>query len=343
MKNVLKIAFAILISFTLHSCSVENEKISLNDDELIVENSDSNKLSLNQKFENTIFSYQATKSDNFINSHFKISSLDKKNIYETQYNLDLGESDYKLYQTDKVLNIANEIDFGFEEDTYEAIDFNMNIFFKKVLENLNSDLEIKHLLSSLYFHNSIIRIKKRSKQNKSKVCKCTLHPSYLVEKTGFICQEDFLIPKEIIIELINEKNESLMSKSEKDVFKEYITPLISNDKGVVSFDKFFTFFVSKERYESSLSLLKKSNNKKLSSKGWCLLGQGSSHGCCGNYKGYCYYWHEACYVHDKLCKTCTPRWFCFSGCVPDEIKTVKEEDEKVPFDFNEDIGIEIPS
>jgi hypothetical protein len=45
--------------------------------------------------------------------------------------------------------------------------------------------------------------------------------------------------------------------------------------------------------------------------------RGSSHGCCGNYSGPCYYWHPVCYVHDKMCSDCSPRWFCFSGCVPD--------------------------
>ncbi|SMC66302.1 hypothetical protein [Pedobacter africanus] len=59
--------------------------------------------------------------------------------------------------------------------------------------------------------------------------------------------------------------------------------------------------------------------------------RGSSHGCCGNYSGACYYWHPICYVHDKICKKCTPSWFCFSGCVPD----ADAEDNK-PFTFVED-------
>lgn len=45
--------------------------------------------------------------------------------------------------------------------------------------------------------------------------------------------------------------------------------------------------------------------------------RGSDYGCCGNYRGPCYYWHPVCYIHDKMCTDCTPRWFCFSGCVPD--------------------------
>jgi len=45
--------------------------------------------------------------------------------------------------------------------------------------------------------------------------------------------------------------------------------------------------------------------------------RGSDHGCCGNYSGPCYYFHPVCFLHDKMCTDCTPRWFCFSGCKPD--------------------------
>ena len=44
--------------------------------------------------------------------------------------------------------------------------------------------------------------------------------------------------------------------------------------------------------------------------------KGSSHGCCGNYAGPCYYAHPICYVHDRLCRCCG-KWWCFGGCKPD--------------------------
>ena len=44
---------------------------------------------------------------------------------------------------------------------------------------------------------------------------------------------------------------------------------------------------------------------------------GSTRGCCGNYSGPCTYYSPICHIHDALCSTCSPRWFCFSGCVPD--------------------------
>jgi|LakMenEpi03Aug12_release.lakeMendotaPanAssembly.Ray.scaffolds.fasta_scaffold441193_2 hypothetical protein len=42
--------------------------------------------------------------------------------------------------------------------------------------------------------------------------------------------------------------------------------------------------------------------------------RGSDHGCCGNYQGPCLYWHSICWVHDKVCLECTPKWFCGPAC-----------------------------
>ncbi len=70
-----------------------------------------------------------------------------------------------------------------------------------------------------------------------------------------------------------------------------------------------------------------------SGAGW--WPSGSSHGCCGNYSGPCYYWHPICYIHDKLCAKCTPKWFCLSGCVPDPAHS---EDDN-PFTFIENTPI----
>lgn len=46
--------------------------------------------------------------------------------------------------------------------------------------------------------------------------------------------------------------------------------------------------------------------------------KGSDHGCCGNYDGDCYFFHPICYLHDKMCKNCTPKWLCLPGCKKDK-------------------------
>lgn len=51
-----------------------------------------------------------------------------------------------------------------------------------------------------------------------------------------------------------------------------------------------------------------------------LWPRGGQCGCCGNYSGPCYYWSEVCLAHDYACQSCSPRWFCFSGCKPTSCK-----------------------
>ncbi|MGN6495167.1 MAG: hypothetical protein ACTHLE_24480 [Agriterribacter sp.] len=67
--------------------------------------------------------------------------------------------------------------------------------------------------------------------------------------------------------------------------------------------------------------------------------RGSDHGCCGNYQGPCWYWHPVCYIHDKMCKNCTPKWFCFSGCVPDKDIQLAPIPSKPIFTFIEDLTL----
>ncbi|RLJ77216.1 hypothetical protein [Pedobacter alluvionis] len=64
---------------------------------------------------------------------------------------------------------------------------------------------------------------------------------------------------------------------------------------------------------------------------------GSDHGCCGNYVGACKFWHPICYIHDKICKRCTPKWFCLGGCIPDKNSI---EFGPQPFTLIEDLSTE---
>lgn len=67
-----------------------------------------------------------------------------------------------------------------------------------------------------------------------------------------------------------------------------MAPIISSNDKFISFDKFYSFFASKERFKASLRVVKKEINNNKSSARRCWFGQGSGHGCCGNYKGCCF-------------------------------------------------------
>ncbi|GAA3619415.1 hypothetical protein [Flavivirga jejuensis] len=348
-----KIYILLLLSFlalTTNSCSNSENDENINSESklsnnLLIKNFNSNELNISQTFKNTIFSFEVNKSDHDINSNFTIANLDNKVIYETQYDINTSTENYKLYQTEKVIDIANNINYDFKQSTYAEIEYNMHIFLINTLNEFHNK-NISPILNLLYFHNSIVSVKKRSKETFEKDCECTLHPGYLLDKTGFICQEDFFVPIEILNDLSTDSNEDIFDNEtdEKKVFKQYIEPLTNSNEKYVTFDKFYSFFVSKERFNASIEIFKREQTKITEkSNSWCLLGSGSSHGCCGNYSGCCYYVNPICYVHDKLCTNCTPRWFCFSGCVPDYQQPYEElpyfEPELLPSKGDLDNGI----
>lgn len=204
--------------FNLTSCSVQEDykksekELSNNllSNNLLINNFDTNKLNVSQTFKNTIFLFEVNKVDNIINSHFTVTTLDNKVIYETKYNLNSTPENYKLYQTERVLDIANGINYNFKDNTYAEIEYNMHVFFLNIFNEFR-DKNISPLLNLLYFHNSIISIKKRSKETNVIDCECTLHPGYLLDKTGFICQEDFYIPIDILKDLVANSNDVILN------------------------------------------------------------------------------------------------------------------------------------
>jgi hypothetical protein len=122
--------------------------------------------------------------------------------------------------------------------------------------------------------------------------------------------------------------ELLSDAKAKNLFT-YINTIPS---GVVSYDRIYAFSIQQDVYLESLQKIVARNKAAANPGGtavnvaeaggdcswWCPLGCGSDWGCCGNYSGCCYYATVACYVHDAICTSCTPAWFCLPGCVPDK-------------------------
>lgn len=123
----------------------------------------------------------------------------------------------------------------------------------------------------------------------------------------------------MLLDIIDSYDKSLLSAKEKAALESFIQNTRYGE--VISIDNFISISEEKssfnERIEYNFMLDNGMIESNASKSNRCLIGKGSSHGCCGNYEGCCYYRHMYCYVHDKLCTNCTPSWFCFNGCVPD--------------------------
>lgn len=331
LKLIYTCLFLLCICFLISvSCSSDIEKkidATNSNYELTVLNRNSENLQIYQDFKNFKITFKTSKSDKLVKSELIVVNNNDEIKLKTNYLLDTVLEDYKLKQANKVLKEANSLK---SIDLEELIEINrdLGVFFNAIIKNLYTK-EIDYLLRQLYFHKSILSIKERQLKNTDEDCECTTHPGYLINRTGFVCQEDFMIPVSILKEISNSKSEVLFGKQGGDqkVFKKYINGYLGNNEDYISFDKFYSFFVSKERYKAAMKVLEEDKD---SFSERCWFGQGSSHGCCGNYKGCCYYWHVACYVHDKMCTKCEPAWFCLPGCKPDKLEEYIPGSDLVP-------------
>ena len=130
----ISLSFLFLISNSCSNSDTENEviKSDVTKNNIIINSFNSDEVNISQVFKNSIFSFKGHKSKEGLKSSFIISTLDKKVVYETDYDLDYTIQDFKLYQTDKVLNVANKLEYNFDLKTYKNIEYNLRIFFLQI-------------------------------------------------------------------------------------------------------------------------------------------------------------------------------------------------------------------
>lgn len=242
---------------------------------------------------------------------------DNSIIFESKYELDTTIADYRLLQHKKVEVLAKSLKFDLQEKDYS----NLSLYVKTLLETVfqNSVVRKRHI-QSLFFHYAIINTKMRAMQRGDNLFECVPYPGYIIGKSYFWSMEDFLVKTTLIKGVYKSHPELLQDKPARDLYN-FVN---STDKNYISYDKIYYFNTTKENYLKTLDNILIRNNLSNSNLKTsvletpkCLLGQGSDWGCCGNYSGCCVFWNVACYIHDAMCSDCQPRWFCFSGCVPD--------------------------
>lgn len=259
-----------------------------------------NLLSANEiKFSKTINDYNYIFKSNETNKLF-ISDLEvfnstNKSICKISFTNNENLEDYKIKNNQNVLDISKVIKVTQNDLTKIIIE--LDLFLDSIL--LAYPNEINNT-NQLWFHYSILNTLKRYSENN--VCECTIHPAHLTNNSNFSCIEDHKVDRLEIKKII----ETNVDKFSDDNSKKLLTYINSNNNTSISFKEVYNFYYPIQQYKNDI--LKKA---------YCLFGSGSDHGCCGNYKGCCYYWHGICYLHDAACTDCKPRWFCFSGCIPD--------------------------
>lgn len=291
--------------------NIENSSNPSSETNLVIVNSDSNLVEYSEIYSNQKYNFKSEKINDEFHSSFTITDLNTTNeIFSTDYIFDNSINNFKVYQSENVEEIASSLNFGITVDEYVTLKNQYFDFFKNILNNSYNE-STKSLLEQLFFHKSIINVKLRSLSANSP-CECSVYAGYLVNKMNFTCQEDLFVPVSVINELVRNEEQQFANSRQAQLFDRHIQSQLEPNQTEISFDKIYSFYGSKQQYIESLNNLKNGNQNR-----GCIFGQGSSHGCCGNYAGCCYFWHVGCWIHDKQCGTCSPEWYCLPGCVED--------------------------
>lgn len=126
--------------------------------------------------------------------------------------------------------------------------------------------------------------------------------------SSFSLSEDLIVNVDDFSNTINQ-NSQAAQQMEAVFIKDVLNQVNNNNISIFELEKNLVSFTANnpDKFEGEVSPL---------GYRW---PKGSDHGCCGNYDGNCLYFHPICYLHDKMCKNCTPRWFCLPGCKKDKV------------------------
>lgn len=172
-------------------------------------------------------------------------------------------------------------------------------------EELQGLFYYNSVFNAIYRHHAINQFNSNSRTiNEIQI---TPYNGYITGLTPYMAKED------IVMDIPHFKNYlenyTLNRLSKEDI--NYIIHKVGN-RSSMSF-KDYEDLVHGSLEANSVAALA---NARTTGEGDCFLFCGGDCGCCGNYEGQCYYANPICYAHDYLCESCSPSWFCFSGCQP---------------------------
>ncbi len=241
--------------------------------------------------------------------------MDNKDVIEIRFTIDTTLQGYKFVPYKSIIETAKQLKTRYSRAQIEDLEKIFEKFGEEVLAT-NTEIINSQLLLSLFFHKAIFNTVKRSLKNNDD-CDCTPSPLYFIGKTGFWCQEDFMIKTQTILD--NKSKETLTEK-EKEVFR-YLEA--NKSKSSIPLDQILSILETKEtflarveyfRANAQSSTKASGNSFKIAAESSCTPGD--AWGCCGNYSGCCWVWDWVCFAHDQDCfiSKCKPIWYCLPGC-----------------------------
>lgn len=266
--------------------------------------------------ENRLLKVSLEKEDNTFQNRFTyVNSNNNTEIFTLSYSYNTENPKWKYGEQNKAIDFSNKLkDYSLNKDELQILNYMLDDGYSVMLYEVNEKKYDVELFSLISYLKAAVSANLRMKNENSNFLKGTISPSFLIGKSNFIFQEDFVIDinvvKNNITLLENSINESSYPQDSKLV--NYFKETSANS---VTFDVIYSFYYPKEQYLNHINYMYTTMHAgDCSSRCW--IGCGSDLGCCGNYSGCCYYSSYLCLVHDIVCASCD-EWHCGPGCVPD--------------------------
>lgn len=300
---------------------------SCNEDEKVKNETESNLNSLQARnandsidqaykivYENRVLEVSLEKVQNNYKNVFSYKK-DGQLIFTLNYSFNNGEEGWKYDEQAKAITFANELkDLNIGRTELEKLNYMLDegyndLFFYVGENNYNEDL-----FSILSYLNTAVNSNLRMIKEERNEIEGTMSPSFLVGKSHFVFQEDFIVDLDILRRNIGLlEAEALNTGWSQDI--NMVNFIKNSTQASVTFDKLYSFYASKADFKQHIA--DKAAFKAGDCSKWCIIGCGSDWGCCSNYKGCCYYSSQLCFVHDLMCTECFSKELCGPQCKPD--------------------------
>lgn len=251
----------------------------------------------------------------FQNRFTYVNTNNNAEIFTLSYSYNTENLKWKYGEQNKAIEFSNKLkDYSLDKDELQILNFMLDDGYSVIFYEVNEKKYDVELFSLISYLKSAVSANLRMKNENSNFIRGTISPSFLIGKSNFIFQEDFVIDINLVKNNITLLENSINQNSYPQDLNlvNYFKETSANS---VTFDVIYSFYYPNEQYLNHIDFMYTTMHAGDCSSG-CWIGCGSDLGCCGNYSGCCYYSSHLCLIHDIACTNCD-RWHCGPGCVPD--------------------------
>lgn len=307
------LSIALISSLVIYSCRKD-----------VKESSDAPQKIMNFKENKISVAYTSSIVNGFLNFSIDIKDDESGKSIKEDFNINTDKTQLSKEISKQITAKQKALSSQFSASEIAKILSTMNNMISSVTVNIADDdlldLNVQGLFMSKSLVQSINRQILKNNQNSSFSVSAirndymdaeiftsnTVYEGFNRGFSSFSLSEDLIVNVDEFNNSINQN--SLSAQQVESVFiKDVLNMATTNNISIFELEKNLVDFTvnNPDKFEGDVSAL---------GYRW---PKGSDHGCCGNYDGDCLFFHPICYLHDKMCKNCTPRWLCLPGCKVD--------------------------